>query len=160
MIQFKMEGWKELAKGLEDLGDDKEVRKVMRDALKKRALPMAAMAQSLAPKHEGTLARSIGVSTQLKRSQRRGRVRTGINEVEVFVGSSDPKAHLVEFGTGPRYHKSGKYVGQVAPQPFMRPAWEATKDSILHGFAKDLWAGIERAAKRIARRQARLLRGR
>lgn len=30
-------------------------------------------------------------------------------------------AHLIEYGTGPRSHDSGKSVGEMAARPFMRP---------------------------------------
>lgn len=159
MLNLRIDGWKELAQQLEALGSDKDVRKAMRDALRKSAEPMASYARSIAPKGAtGNLAKSISIGSQLSSRQRRGRRRPTKDEAEIFVGSSDRKAHLVEFGTAPRYQKkSGKFVGQVPPQPFVRPAWEATKDRILSAFGKLLGAEIEKAARRISRRQARLI---
>ena len=42
------------------------------------------------------------------------------------------------------------------PQPFMRPAWDAGKAELLDGIQDDLWAEIDKAAQRAARKTARL----
>jgi len=52
--------------------------------------------------------------------------------------------HMQEFGT---VHNG--------PHPFLRPAWDAEKDKVLAGLKDDLWAEIEKAAKRIARKAAK-----
>jgi hypothetical protein len=41
-------------------------------------------------------------------------------------------------------------------RPFMRPAWEAGKMRALGAFGRLLWVEIEKAAKRLARKQAKL----
>jgi HK97 gp10 family phage protein len=43
---------------------------------------------------------------------------------------------FMEFGTGERFHKSGKSVGSVAAQPFLRPALEdpRVKDAATNEF--------------------------
>lgn len=67
-------------------------------------------------------------------------------------GSHAPHAHLIEFGTAPRFHASGKYVGAVSPDPFMRPAWDQYRGKILEELGRLMWVEI---AKSVARRQAR-----
>jgi HK97 gp10 family phage protein len=41
-----------------------------------------------------------------------------------------PHAHLVEYGTTERFHKSGKSVGAAKQQPFFRPAWDESKGQV------------------------------
>ena len=70
----------------------------------------------------------------------------GKMNIEVFGGSTmSPHAHLVEFGTS---HSAAK--------PFMRPAWESTKDQVLDDFKNKLWIEIRKAALRVSRKNARL----
>lgn len=41
-----------------------------------------------------------------------------------------PHAHLVEFGTVQRAHRSGKSTGNVPARPFIRPAWDEMKGEV------------------------------
>jgi len=57
------------------------------------------------------------------------------NRIDAEVYSKRPEgahAHLVEFGhrivTGGKLGKGGRVVGSVPPHPFMRPAYDQTKD--------------------------------
>lgn len=54
-------------------------------------------------------------------------------------------AHLVEYGTAP--HDNGRKDGRThpgsRPQPFLRPAWDASRDRILAEMKKILMATIE-----------------
>jgi len=54
-----------------------------------------------------------------------------------------PHGQLIEYGSGPRYHKSGKYVGRVKAKPFMRPAWDETKFAVLNKILSDLKKLVE-----------------
>lgn len=56
----------------------------------------------------------------------------------------DPKTHFQEFGTA--HH---------GPQPYMRPAWDEHKARVPAEIGKNLWAEIQKTAKRKARREAR-----
>ena len=60
-------------------------------------------------------------------------------------GNVPPQGIQQEFGN--RNH---------GPQPFMRPAWDGGQDALLEGIKDDLWAEIERAAARQAKKAARL----
>lgn len=132
-------------------------KQVLRNSLKAAALPVAVEAARRAPRgQEGGphLADSITVSTKLTRRQRTSRVKAGA--VEVFVGPRARHAHLVEFGTGPRYHKSGKYVGQMPAQPFMRPAWDSRRRLALEILKRQIWKEIAKTAKRLRRQAQRI----
>jgi HK97 gp10 family phage protein len=96
-----------------------------------------------APRLTGQLEESGGVGSKLTRSQRKARERESF--VEVFAGPGpNPQAIQQEFGN----------VNQPA-QPFMRPAWDATKDQVLERVKEGLGAEIDKAAKRQARKAAK-----
>jgi len=81
--------------------------------------------------------------------------------VSMYVGPVDsegrgaPHAHLIEFGTAPRYHASGKYVGAVMADPFMRPAWDMHSGDMLKRLGREIWVEIEKALARAARKAAK-----
>lgn len=114
----------------------------------RRALqPVAAAARSYAP---GSLDTRIRIAPTIKAGQQAQSIeKPGKGKRVMFVGSTAPHAHLVEFGTGPRYHKSGKYVGIMPPDPFLRPAWDANKDKVLATLSEAI---KEEIAKAIGRR--------
>lgn len=98
----------------------------------------------------GTLAKSVRVSTQVARRQRGSTPR---GAVTVYAGATSPHAHLIEFGTGPRYQKSTRrYTGQVPARPFMRPAWDTGKAQALAKFTDELRKRLNRTAARLASR--------
>lgn len=120
----------------------------------RRALqPVAAAARAYAP---GSLAGRIRIAPTIKAGQMAQAIeKPGKGRRVMFVGSGAPHAHLVEFGTGPRYQKSGKYVGIMPPDPFLRPAWDANKDQVLATLADAI---REEIAKAVGRRAARAVR--
>lgn|SRR5690554_2070121 len=142
-VKVRVLGLSQLEQGLSEL-PRATGKNVLRRVLRQRGEPIAERARNLAPVDEGHLKDSIGVSTKLSRSQRRKRRKRAA--VEMFVGpGGHPQAITQEFGTF--FHP---------PQPFMRPAWAAEKGSILEDLSGDLWTEIDKAAQRIARKQARL----
>lgn len=159
-----IDGLAELEKAFEEIGTPSLRKSSARRALRKAAEPLADDMRSRAPVRSGTLRDSIAVSTKLNKSQ--SREHRKIDEkagVEVFVGAAYARgrggrhAHLIEFGTGPRYQKdSGKYVGEIAPQPFARPAWDAQKSTILETIKKETWADLKKTAERASRKATRL----
>lgn len=140
-ITVRLEGLKAIQDALHEL-PRATARNVMKRVLTKRAQPIAEAARRRAPVDRGDLRDAIAVSTKLTRRQKGLRRKDGPKDVEVFVGPGPlPQAHLQEFGTS----------NQPA-QPFMRPAWDTEKDGVLEGIKADMWAEIEKAANRIARR--------
>lgn len=162
-FSLKLKGAEGLAQALRDLGNDRTVKRILKKALLEEAEPAAQMARRLAAKDTRLMAEKINVSTTLSKrqaAQRRSPIGKKDTGVEVFLGAgARGPAHLIEFGTaGRRQKKTGRYTGYVVARPFMRPAWEAWKYKILDRFAFRLWAEIEKAAKRLAKRQARTLK--
>lgn len=141
-VTGKITGFKELRAALAELPRATE-RSVVRKVLKRRAEPIADMARSLAPVDTGALRDSIAVTTKLSRRHRKA-LKEGKKDTNVHIGASS-KAHLQEFGT--REH---------APQPFMRPAWDAHKGGLVDEIRADMWVEIQKAVNRKAKRDAKL----
>lgn len=142
-IRAEVIGARELDRALEQLPRSTK-KSVLRRALQKAAKPTAEAAEALAPVGStGNLKVSIEVGTKLNDSQAKDRESTP-DSVEIFVGASWPTgahAHLLEFGTV-----------KMAAQPFLRPAWDSTKDRFIEIMRAELWAAISKAAKTLARK--------
>lgn len=134
----------------------------------------------LAPRDDGQLVESIRVTARARsraglaeyanelasggsyrdaqsalREARRGGTEGAGSRVSLTIGASAPHAHLVEFGTVERFHESGKSTGSMPAQPFIRPAFDNTKDKMLGTIKSELTDEIERTAKRHARTAAK-----
>lgn len=165
---FNVEGLRELDAALGEL-PKATARNVLRRVLTSAAEPMADDARNLAPVDDGQLRDSISISTKVKhkagssefaavlrgggskaeavqamRDARRAAGGGSFAEVHVGPSVEAPHAHLQEFGT--QHHSM---------QPYMRPAWERNKGGLMPSIRTDLWAEIEKAAKRLAKRKAR-----
>tara|TARA_R110000868_G_scaffold25149_3_gene98218 strand:+ start:2306 stop:2806 length:501 start_codon:yes stop_codon:yes gene_type:complete len=162
----KLEGFKELETALAEIEKKATAKGVMRRALKKAAQPVVDAAIGFAPEGPtGNLKKSITISTKLSKRQaakNRKLVADGKAAVEMFIGPdynvAGRHAHLVEFGTGPHIN-GGTFAGSqhpgTAPQPFMRPAWDAEGRKTLDRLGKEMWSEIEKTAARAAKKAAR-----
>lgn len=135
-------------------------KRTARKAMAKALSPVEEAARALAPQGPtGNLRDSVTISYKLNPSQAKEAGREGPDVAHMYVGAGSPHAHLVEFGTAARHHKSGKFVGVMPPNPWMRPAWDDNRDAVLAGLTEALRIEIEafaaRAAKRAARKAAR-----
>lgn len=154
MFRMKLVGAKELERNLLALPEI-TAKRVLTRALLKVSEPIVENAQARSPRHYGKNMSKIVVSATLSRRQRRGtRKEAGVRTVYIGVRPS-PVAHLIEFGSGPRYHRSGKSTGVMPAQPFLRPAWDGGKFKALDDFGVILGREIERAATRLARRNSK-----
>lgn len=163
-FSFELKGVKELTRLLGQLPTVAMKKTVLRNALKKAGNPIAEAARANVPVVTGGLRDSITVSPSLKPSQRKGRQDRSV--VTVYVGSSSPVAHLVEFGTvertldEPRIIKLGgrwariTTTGFVSPNPFLRRAWHAMKMPALGIFADEMKNELYKSAGRLAKRTA------
>lgn len=68
--------------------------------------------------------------------------------INMFVGSFEPHAHLIEFGTGPRYTSNGAFRGSVSPTAMLQPAWDAHSAQMLPQLGQRLWEQIRREMAR------------
>lgn len=143
-VRVKVEGLKEIRAALHEL-PKATAKNTMRRVLRTVAQPIADTAQQNAPVDTGYLKRSIAVSTKLSKNARKGRQKLSASGVEMFIGpSAAPRAIMQEFGTS-----------NAAPQPFLRPAWDANKGDILPQIGELMWKEISAAAARRARKLAR-----
>lgn len=150
MANVKIEGLRELDRALGEL-PKATGKNVLRRVLRSRAQPIASAARSAATRSDIAkehLQDTAAVSTKLSTRQaklHRKMFRNDKASVEMFVGfGALPQAHLEEFG-GPNN----------AANPMLRPAWDGGKARLLDGIKDDLWAEIDKAAKRLARKAAR-----
>lgn len=155
-MSLKVEGLRELERALAELPRANS-RSVSQRAMRAQLKPVAAMANAFWP---GSADDVFRVGTRLARGQQRGGGRAGPSEIRMYVGApggrfGTPEAHLIEFGTGPRFQKNGRYTGQVAPTPMLQPAWDANKSGVLSGLAAELRTQLEQHMKRQARKAAR-----
>jgi len=154
-FNFELVGLKELMDAMDELPTMSMKKGVVRNALKKAALPVKEAAQANAqslPMRAAKLAESIKVGTSVKKSQR-GRVDR--SRVTVYVGSSHPLAHLFEFGTAERFTKSGAARGYIPPMPFLRQAWDSNKKIALSRLKEELWRALEKSAKLLNKKAQR-----
>lgn len=140
---YRIDGLKELDEALREL-PKATGKNVLKRALTTAAAPVEAEAKRLVPVKSGKLRDSISIGPRLSKRQRG--LNTPGSPVEIFVGASAlPHAHLQEFGTV-----------KMRPRPFLRPAWDANKMKVLESIKGDLWQEIEKAAKRLAKKAAKL----
>lgn len=159
-------------------------RGVLKRAVAKAAKPIAQSMSDFAPIDSGALSESPVIEGDIQggiagkrafaevleaggtRAQAQAALRAanaataGQYRVTADIGPNKrraPHAHLVEFGTGPRFHKSGKYVGVMPPDPFVRPAWDRDGGATATERIKaELSAELDKA---VARAKARALKG-
>lgn len=188
-VSVGITGMAELDRELAQFEKRATQRAVLRRAIVKAAKPMLDAAKANAPDDEGTLQRSIILAAQavgadagkaafaremrasgdrsaaqaaLVSARRAAKASGEVAQVAAYLGPSTdaPHGHLVEFGTGPRMQKTtGRLLGSVAPDPFLRPAWDAQSGPTLSRLSETLRAEIDRAAARIAARAARASAG-
>lgn len=154
-MEIEVKGLAELKKQLDALPVNIE-RNVMRGALRAGGNVLKKDAQSRVPTRTGALKNSIKVRFAW-RSQRYGWLR-----VHVTAGSKEAwYGHLIEYGTASYYSGSGSTVGGpyeirpsgakslffaglfreqithpgIRPQPFMRPAFDASAQAAIDAFA-------------------------
>ncbi len=179
IVTVRVEGLAELDASFGEM-KKATARNVMRRALIAAAQPMVDMASRLAPDDPKTgppdLQSTIIASSKTRKStvgnaefravmegggtradaraaliDARRAAGEAVSFAEAFVGPAAGskrnaiKAIVQEFGS----------VKQAA-QPYMRPAWEATKNAVLDGVKAALRTEIDKAAKRAAARALRL----
>jgi HK97 gp10 family phage protein len=132
-------------RALSELGKKSTEKNVLTRTLKKAAKPVDDLASALAPVDTGKLQISIITGTRLTPRQRSSAYKNGTMGVaEVHIGTAMSRGLFQEFGTY-----------KQPPHPFMRPAWESTKEQALSIIGKELWIEIRKAAERAARKAAK-----
>ena len=146
MITAQITGLEDLQKGMKAIGRKLRTQ-IGQEAVVTALTPMVNAAQLYAgdSKETGALQESIGFKV---RPYRRGNIifgvvgpRKGFNKPDPSgKGFRDPRkyAHLVEFGTS-----------KTAAKPFMRPAFAATKDTMVRELGAVIGNRVSVEAKRV-----------
>lgn len=139
--------WKSFDQLEKNLGElvAKVERQGMREAARKAATPMLQAARAKAPVRTGTLKKSLAVKVKTFKRGKDSTVMAIIGPDRNVVSEAGDKpvkyAHLVELGT---QHSAAK--------PFLRPAFDETKDQSIKVYADSLKPAIERVARRVNKR--------
>lgn len=148
---LRLTGTQEVRAALLQL-EEKVAKRIARAALKAGAEPMLHAARSKAPVDTGDLVESLKISTGKKKGKLVARVQTksGDYKGKTFYGS------FIEYGhyAGPR--NLGNARKWIEPRPFLRPAFDENKDRSAGIVVEALRTGIDKEAKRVARKAARL----
>lgn len=83
---------------------------------------LKAKANRLKGRVESNMANMVGKKTGYFHSHGPKVLKSKYRNGGYIVYIKSPHAHLIEYGTGPRYHKSGKHVGRGPAIPFFRQA--------------------------------------
>ena len=145
-IDFKTEGFKQLADELEQL-PRATGKNVLRRAGREALQPMLEAAKRNAPVDDGTLRDSITIKNTKAKRQSRTRYAKS-DGVSLSLGPTGRpeggNAAWQEFGT----------VKQPA-QPFMRPAADAEGEGVIDALGEALAVQIKKATDRMARKLAK-----
>lgn len=141
-VTVKVDGLRGVDEALSQFTPTKR-RAIGRVALDNAGEITARAARAMVPVDTGGLRESIDVSGTLSKRQKSEHTKAA--EQERFIGPDNrPQGHLREFGGD-----------GSPPHPFMRPAWDQTKNQVLDRIGDELWIGIEKAAKAKAKKAAR-----
>lgn len=154
-VAMTLQGLDELEAALRDL-PTRLGKNTLRRSLLKAAKIMEAAMQGNAPTNR--LRVRIVTSASLSKRQRAASpITRKASEVTVYVGSRPLRhAHLVEFGSGPRYNKKGAFRGSMPANPYVRPGFDSSAQPVLVEFGRILGPEIEKTAARYAKKQAKL----
>lgn len=153
-IDMKFEGGRDIERALANLPRAAS-KTAARRALKTALEPVRLRAEQYTNRF-----RIITRATIDAGEKRRARSDFAGNVVSMFVGpvreegSSAPEALFFEFGTGPRFHEDGHPTGEILPDPFMRPAWDAALPHLLPRLGAEMWSEISKATARLAAKAA------
>jgi HK97 gp10 family phage protein len=126
--EFKIKGLAETVKALEVL-PDKLVKKALRKALQAGGEVLGNAVMERTPVDTGLLRESVGLAVTVHND--------ASGEANVGFGRQDYVARFVEFGHRIVGHKPNKKdTGKHVPaRPFIRPAFDASKDKAVETFA-------------------------
>lgn len=159
-VSVKVEGLKELNKALAELPKATS-RNVVRRTLIKALTPMESQAEGMAPEQTGWLKSTFNIGTKLsKRQMAAHQAEMGTKPVRTAEGwRSNPKTEVFMFmGPAGSPRSIVQEFGSVnqSPKPYMRPAWDSNKGKALETIRDDMWTEIDKAAKRLARKAAKV----
>jgi len=153
----KLEGFDEIEAALDaliEMSTKGTGKGALQRAMNKAAKPILDAAKAKAPEGPtGNLKESIIISRKVTDSARPTQIKNGVG---VYVRTTAPHAHLVEFGTGPRFKNStGQYVGEMPPNPFLSEAFDSTAEEVVNDLGETVMTEIEKTYVRAQKRAAK-----
>jgi hypothetical protein len=147
---MRLEGAMDIERALAQL-PRAQSRAVSLRAMREVLRPVASAANAFWP---GSSDDVFTIRTRLQRSQMGdSHMVRGRSIINLFVGApggatGTPHAHLIEFGTGPRYTRNGAFRGSVSPIAMLQPAWDMHRAQMLTILGQLIWNEIERVMAR------------
>ena len=147
---LRLEGGMDIERALGRL-DRAVARRVSVRSMREVLQPVASMANALWP---GSSDDVFTIRTRISRGQMSdSHMVRGPSIINLFVGApgggaGTPHAHLIEFGTGPRYTRNGAFRGSVSPLAMLQPAWDMHRAQMLTNLGRLIWNEIERVMAR------------
>ena len=138
----KFTGGKELESVLREL-PKATARNSLQRGIKKAAQPILEDWKGRVPVEEGHYKNSLtmGPSSKLTNRQKKDAKKEGTYFAEIHVGTADPAGQQQEYGN----------INHPA-QRSGTPAWDSNKQQALDTMGKEMWAEIEKAAARRAKK--------
>lgn len=139
--RFTIDGVDELLRKIKRLRRGNELKKLIRQTLRKAGRPVLASARSFAPEDERTLSGSIKLRAS-KRSRR---------SIGVVIGpGSRAELGITSSGYYPAHQHFGlsKHERQMQKDPYLRDAMDVNLENSKRTIAEDLGRGIEKIALR------------
>lgn len=135
VVRATINGIPNLRRRLKELGNVGRAEVVI-PALADAVVPIQEAAKANAPQRR--IAQEVNVlgAEEVARGQFQG-------VVGVKQRSRAFHALFVEMGTGERRHKSGKSVGSMPAQPFLRPALDDNADEAMARFGRNIVDAVE-----------------
>ena len=139
-------GLDELLKALQSL--PKEVaRQAIRKPLREGAKIVLAEAKRNVPKGKtGNLKRSLKVRAG---KRKKGTISIRVVTSEGWFKGETYYGGFIEYGTGERFHKSGKSVGTVEARHFIKRAYDTTKDRVRKMMERAIVKNIDQAVREL-----------
>lgn len=164
-MKVTVKGGREAQAALRAIGNQVTARRIGRKAIKPSADIIAAKAASLAPDDPATgagrfLAASIKSGPSKSRDKDQVWIRVGIDQ------SIDPPKQVQRKNGKGSYRdpgvagvavimEFGAPGGNIAPRPFMGPAWESEKEATAQRITDAVLTEATKAAERAARKRAK-----
>lgn len=141
-MSVKIEGMAELLNALESMGQDVD-KKAVQVLTQTEAQKIVYLARSYMPEDSGLAKMSVKIIGTKNEKGFTGTL-AGID----WHDEHGYLAHIMEFGTAPRFTKDGKYTGQIAPRGFMRRAFDSSQNAASEAISSGMVKLIRHLAKK------------
>lgn len=120
-MSVKLQGMADVLRALNSMGKDVDTKKIASLTIKE-SQNIVMVARSYMPEQSGEAKNAVRVL-----STRTEKGHTGTLAGIDWDSEHGYIAHILEFGTAPRFTKKGKYTGEIRPYGFMRRAFDSNK---------------------------------